>query len=103
MRKTSETALTGDQAAELQALAELPDDRIDTNDIPEMLDWSDAGRGLFYRPVKRQVTLRLDADVLAWFRQQAPGGRGYQTAINRALRDHVRQHRTAAAPGPASE
>ncbi len=103
MRKRSETGLTGNQAAELQALAELPDERIDTNDIPEMLDWSDARRGLFYRPVKRQVTLRLDADVLAWFRRQAPGGRGYQTAINRALRDHVRQHRTAAAPGNASE
>ena len=60
MSKVSETALARNQAAELQALAELPDDRIDTDDIPEMLDWSDAGRGLFYRPVKRQVTLRLD-------------------------------------------
>ena len=36
-----------------------------------------------YRPVKKPVTLRLDADVLAWFQQ---GGRGYQTRINRALR-----------------
>jgi uncharacterized protein (DUF4415 family) len=36
-----------------------------------------------YKPVKRPVTLRLDADVLAWFQR---GGRGYQTRINRALR-----------------
>ena len=36
-----------------------------------------------YKPVKRPVTLRLDADVLAWFQQ---AGRGYQTRINRALR-----------------
>lgn len=36
-----------------------------------------------YRPIKKPVTLRLDADVLAWFKRQ---GRGYQTRINRALR-----------------
>ncbi len=36
-----------------------------------------------YKPIKKPVTLRLDADVLAWFRKQ---GRGYQTRINRALR-----------------
>lgn len=37
----------------------------------------------FYRPLKRPVTLRLDADVLAWFRRE---GRRYQTRINQALR-----------------
>jgi uncharacterized protein (DUF4415 family) len=36
-----------------------------------------------YKPIKKPVTLRLDADVLAWFKTQ---GRGYQTRINRALR-----------------
>jgi uncharacterized protein (DUF4415 family) len=36
-----------------------------------------------YRPIKKPVTLRLDADVLAWFKAE---GRGYQTRINRALR-----------------
>ena len=77
------------QHAELDALEALPDDQIDTSDIPETLDWSGAKRGLFYRPVKQQITLRLDADVVAWFKQQAPDGRGYQTDINRALRAHV--------------
>lgn len=52
------------------------------------------GRGLpediaeYYRPIKKAVTLRLDADVLAWFKAQ---GRGYQTRINRALRNVMRQ------------
>jgi uncharacterized protein (DUF4415 family) len=39
--------------------------------------------GVLYRPVKKPVTLRLDADVIAWFKKS---GRGYQTRINRALR-----------------
>lgn len=39
--------------------------------------------GRLYKPIKQPVTLRLDADVLAWFKKQ---GRGYQTRINGALR-----------------
>lgn len=45
-------------------------------------DWM-AEIGKLYKPIKQPVTLRLDADVLAWFKKQ---GRGYQTRINRALR-----------------
>ena len=86
-------ALTAKQKAELAALDALPDDQIDTSDIPEVLDWSEARRGLFYRPVKQQITLRLDADVVGWFKAQATGGRGYQTAINRALREYVQRRR----------
>ena len=92
-----DSGLTDEQRAELDALEALPDDQIDTSDIPETLDWSGAKRGLFYRPVKQQITLRLDADVVAWFKQQAPGGRGYQTNINRALRAHVEQAERQAA------
>ena len=43
-----------------------------------------------YKPVKKPVTLRLDADILAWFQR---GGRGYQTRINRALRQVVMAER----------
>jgi len=43
-----------------------------------------------YKPIKKPVTLRLDADVLAWFRKQ---GRGYQTRINRALRKVMMEER----------
>ncbi len=44
--------LTAEQKAELDALATLFDDQINTDDMPEVTDWSDAQRGLFYRPVK---------------------------------------------------
>ena len=44
----------------------------------------------WYRPAKRQVSLRLDADVLAWFKRE---GRGYQTRINQALRKVMREER----------
>ena len=81
----------GNSKGELAAVRALPDDRIDLRDIPEVRDWSGAKRGVFYRPMKQQLTLRLDTDVVAWFREHAPGGRGYQTAINRALREYVRR------------
>ena len=41
------------------------------------------------KPAKTQITLRLDADVVEWFRASTLGGRGYQTEINRVLREHV--------------
>ena len=85
------TKLPSDVQAQIRALEALPEDKIDTTDAPEILDWSDARRGVFYRPVKQQITLRLDADIIAWFKAQAPDGRGYQTDINGALRDHVRR------------
>jgi uncharacterized protein (DUF4415 family) len=68
---------------ELEALVRMRDDQIDTSDIPEVVDWSKAVVGKFYRPVKAPITIRLDADVLAWLKSQ---GRGYQTRINRLLR-----------------
>ena len=44
----------------------------------------------YYRPIKKPITLRLDADVLAWFQRQGPG---YQTRINRALRKLMLEER----------
>ena len=90
-KAASKSPLTARQKKELAALARLADDKIDTRSIPEVRDWSGARRGLFYRPVKQQLTLRLDADVVAWFKDHAPRGEGYQTNINRALREHVRR------------
>ena len=87
MKKASSKPLSAQQKKELAALAGLPDSKIDTREMPEVRDWSNAKRGLFYRPVKQQLTLRLDADVVAWFKEHAP--KGYQTDINRALREHV--------------
>ena len=92
MKRGTSRKLTKAQKTELQALAALPDEQIDTSDIPEIRDWSGARRNLLYRPVKQQITLRLDADVVIWFKRRVPGGRGYQTEINRALREYVREH-----------
>ena len=89
MKKETSNELTREQKAEIEALASLREEEIDTSDIPEILDWAGAKRGLLYRPVKQQITLRLDADVVAWFRANAPNGRGYQTEMNRVLRAHA--------------
>jgi uncharacterized protein (DUF4415 family) len=92
MKKVSSRKLPPHLQAEAERLAALPDDTIDLTDMPERLDWTNAERGRFYRPVKQQLTLRLDADVLHWFKTHAKGG-GYQTRINQALRDYVESHR----------
>jgi uncharacterized protein (DUF4415 family) len=89
MKKASSKQLTRAELAELKSLAARPDKAIDTSDAPEILDWSGAKRGLFYRPIKQQLTLRLDADVIAWFKHHGARGKGYQTRINRALREYV--------------
>jgi len=91
MKKGASRKLTPEQRSELKSLATLSDDAIDTSDAPELLDWSDAERGLFYRPVKQQLTLRLDADVVAWFKRHATSNEGYQTRINRALREYAQE------------
>lgn len=92
MKRDGSERLTLEQTVELAKLADLPEDEIDTRDIPEQRDWSGARRGLFFRPVKQQLTLRLDADLVAWFKARAPEGKGYQTGINSALRAYVEQH-----------
>jgi uncharacterized protein (DUF4415 family) len=82
-------AISNEQRERLQRLAAKPEADIDTTDIPEVLDWSGAVRGGLYRPRKEAITIRLDADLLAWFKNHAEGGRGYQSEINRVLRQHV--------------
>jgi uncharacterized protein (DUF4415 family) len=77
--------LTEAQIANLRALAARPDNEIDLSDAPELSAerWKKGIRGHFYRPVKRQITARVDADVLAWLKSQ---GKGYQSRINAILR-----------------
>lgn len=93
MRKVISKPLTAKQKAELKALAKVTEDKIDTGTIPEVRNWAGAKRGLLYRPTKQQLTLRIDADVLEWFRTRAPKGRGYQTNINLALREYIQRKR----------
>jgi uncharacterized protein (DUF4415 family) len=80
--------LTAKQKRELSALAAMSEDQIDTSDIPELppAAWKDAVRGRLYRPVKQAVSMRLDADVVAWLKK---AGKGYQTRANRILRQRM--------------
>jgi uncharacterized protein (DUF4415 family) len=89
-RYETETLSDAERQEQIDRLMAMTDDEIDLSDIPEITEeqWKLARRGAFYRPVKRAVTIRLDADVLAWFKERAEG-RGYQTEINRVLRQHV--------------
>jgi uncharacterized protein (DUF4415 family) len=75
--------LTKEQKQEIMAIAEKKDDEIDFSDIPPVLDWSGAEIGKFYRPPKKVVTMRLDADVIEWLKVDGPG---YQTKANWLLR-----------------
>ncbi len=88
---TNPPPLTETQREELARLALMKDEDIDFSDIPPLTEkfWANAVRGRFYRPVKKQVTVRLDADILEWFKARQGGKRGYQTAINAALRKVV--------------
>lgn len=83
------------QKRELRAIARLKDEEIETSDIPEIQDWSGAIVGRFYRPAQQAVTLRLDADVLAWLKSQ---GTGYQARINRLLRQAMDQELAKSPP-----
>lgn len=78
------------QKAELERLAAMPDEEIDFSDIPPITDeqWATRRPLRNFRPVKQRVTIRLDADVLNWFKREAEGGR-YQTSMNRALRSYM--------------
>ena len=81
--------ITKQQADEIRALMDKSEDDIDTKEQPEMTDWAGAERGKFYRPIKQQVTLRLDVDLLEWFKSR---GSHYQTRINAALRQFIEEH-----------
>ncbi len=86
--------LTEQQKAELQALAEMSDDEIDLSDIPERdVDRSTVRRGLFYRPVKKEVTITLDKNVLDWFEEQEPDEKARHEAMNEVLLEHIRDQK----------
>lgn len=82
----ADARLTEKDKRELRKLAALPESEIDLSDIPEATEkfWKNAIRNPWYRPRKQQVTLRIDADVLAWLKH---GGRGYQSRLNSVLRN----------------
>jgi len=82
--------MTPARQRKLARIAARPDEEIDFSEIPLLKEsfWKTAVRNPFYRPVKQQLTVRLDADVVAWLRHQ---GSGYQTRLNRVLREAMLQ------------
>lgn len=81
--------LTAQERAQLEAVAAMPDEQIDHSDAPYLPDavWVKA---VEMPHTKQQITLRLDADVLDFFKHS---GRRYQTRINAVLRSYVEAHR----------
>ena len=85
-KRDNPAALTAQREDELRALANKSDGEIDYSDIPASGDerWPDAVRGQFYRPLKTQASVRIDADVMEWLKRP---GKGYQTRLNAILRE----------------
>lgn len=84
--------LTSEQRARLKAIAAMPDAEIDYSDIPRQtvsVQWTQPG-ALVPAENKQQVTLRLDIDVLSFFKGT---GKRYQSRINAALREYMNAHR----------
>lgn len=79
---------------DFERLDKMKDEDIDLNDAPEitpeMFAKAVVRRGLKPR-TKKQVTLRIDSDVLEWYKKQ---GRGYQTKINLLLRAYMNEHQS---------
>jgi uncharacterized protein (DUF4415 family) len=80
--------LTKEQKRDIAVSLAMRDEDIDLSDMPEVTDWSGAVRGMFHRPAKRPVTMRLDEDVVAWLKGFGPG---YQTKANLLLRHAMMQ------------
>jgi uncharacterized protein (DUF4415 family) len=83
--------LTPEILRRLEALDRLPDDQIDTSDIPERDYTGPVYIGLIPGPGKKKsVTIRLDDDIVRWFKKQ---GKGWQTKMNWVLRLYFASHR----------
>lgn len=83
--------LSREQRRDIAAIAAKKNENIDLSEMPEVVDWSGAEMGKFFRPPKKSVTMRLDQDVLDWLKAY---GKGYQTRVNSLLR-----HAMASATG----
>jgi uncharacterized protein (DUF4415 family) len=82
--------LSSEQKARLDAVAAMPDEHIDYSDAPFLPDavWMKAVTELPH--TKQQITLRIDAEVLEFFKQT---GKRYQSRMNAVLRSYVEAHK----------
>lgn len=87
--KSSDITLTEKAKKELENLKKRPIDLSDP-DAPEITDWSNAIVGKFYRPIKKQITIRIDVDILEWFKHQPEK---YQKLINNACRQYMNKYK----------
>jgi uncharacterized protein (DUF4415 family) len=78
-------------AQRIEELKNLPDSAIDTSDIPELDQnfWDNAK--LVQPRTKQSISIRLDSDVLDWFKSQ---GKGYQSLMNSVLKSYVEHELT---------
>jgi uncharacterized protein (DUF4415 family) len=80
---------TNESRTDWERLESMSDADIDFSDIPELNADFFRNAKIFMPRAKRAVSIRLDQDVLAWFRKQ---GRGYQTRMNAVLRTYMQAH-----------
>lgn len=59
--------------------------------MKEQYDFSGGKRGAVIKTNKEKITIRLDPEVVDWFRKQVEGGGNYQSLINEALKAHIKQ------------
>ena len=89
-------SISKESVTDWERLDALQDEDIDLSDAPEITPELFAKavvrRGLKPPPSKQQITIRLDEDVLGWFRAQ---GEGYQVRINSLLRAYMEAHQTS--------
>src|SRR5262245_22510938 len=84
--KKGDITLTDELKKELAKAKNKP--ALADEEVPEISDWKGGVRGKFYRPIKSQITIRIDADVLDWFRHHDK----YQRLINKACREYMNHH-----------
>jgi len=80
---------TKESRTDWEKLEKVPDEKIDTSDVPELDEAFFRNAKVRLPAGKQLVSLRIDRDVLDWFKQQ---GKGYQTRINAILRAYVQAH-----------
>ena len=93
MRKKN---ISKESETDWERVRSMRDEDIDLSDLPEVTPEMFANaivrKGFKQPPTKQQITLRIDQDVIAFFREQ---GQGYQTKINQLLRAYMEAHRAA--------
>ncbi len=91
MKKENSSSLTDEQRTRLERLAALPDEKIDTTDVPEACDWTGGRRGLFYSGAQTSdhVAIGVRSDVVDWFESNSESEQDIEARINRVLSEHI--------------